>query len=51
MMEVECQRCKASNRSTAQFCDQCGFPLHPEVAPELQPPENPVGKTFESASN
>jgi len=48
-MEVFCPHCKAPNRSTAQFCDQCGKPLHPQEAGQPQPSESPVGNAFESS--
>ena len=48
-MEVICPQCKAINRSTAQFCDQCGSPLGHQKSAQPQQPESPVGNAFESS--
>lgn len=48
-MENTCPQCKAPNRSTAQFCDQCGCPLSRSEPESPKPPESPVGSAFESS--
>ena len=43
-MDITCPQCNAPNRSTAQFCDQCGKPLQPKKS------ESPAGNAFDDAS-
>lgn len=48
-MEVQCQSCKAFNRSTAQFCDQCGSPLPALGNSPAGQPESLFGRSFDES--
>jgi ribosomal protein L40E len=45
-----CSYCGAPNRATASFCETCGKPFAPPLAPianpDGQPPPSPVGETY-----
>jgi len=49
-MDITCPHCNAPNRSTAQFCDQCGKPLHQSKAARPESPESPAGNAFDDSS-
>lgn len=49
-MDITCPHCNTPNRSTAQFCDQCGKPLHIEKKEQPKPSESPAGNAFNGSS-
>ncbi len=49
-MDITCPHCNAPNRTTAQFCDQCGKPLQIEKTEQPKPPESPAGNAFDASS-